>query len=67
MIVFDDMIDDMLSDKNFSLLVTEMIIRDRELNISVVFIAQSCFAEPKNNGLNCRHYFIIKIPNKREL
>ena len=37
------------------------------LNISLVFITQTYFAVPKYIRLNCTHYFIMKIPNKREL
>ena len=37
------------------------------LNISLVFITQAYFAVPKYIRLNCTHYFIMKIPNKREL
>ena len=48
-------------------IVTELFIRGRKLNISLVFITQSYFAVPKNNKLNSTHYFIMKIPNKREL
>ena len=37
------------------------------LNISLVFITQTYFAVPKYIRLNCTHYFIMKIPNKRKL
>ena len=65
MIIFDDMTSDMLIKKKP--IVTELFIRGRKINISLVFITQSYFAVPKNNMLNLRHYFIMKIPNKREL
>ena len=65
--MFDDRIADMLSNKKLNLIVTELFIRDRKLNISFVFITQPYFAVPKNIILNCTHYFIMKIPNKREL
>ena len=42
-IVFDDMIADMLSNKKLKLIVTALFIRDRKLNISLVFITQSYF------------------------
>ena len=67
MIVFDDMIADMLSNKKLNPIVTELFIRGRKLNISLVFITQSYFAVPKNIRLNSTHYFIMKIPNKQEL
>ena len=53
--------------KKLNPVVTELIIRDRKLNISLVFITQSYFAVPKNVRLNSTHYFIMKMPNKREL
>ena len=44
-----------------------IITEGRKLNIYLFFIIQSYFAVPKNVRLNCTHYLIIKIPNKREL
>ena len=41
LVVFDDMIVDMLSDKTLNLIVTELFISGRKLNISLVFITQS--------------------------
>ena len=67
LIVFDDMIADMLSDKNLNPIVTEMFIRRRKLNIYFAFITQSCFPVPKNITLNSVHYFVMKILNKWEL
>ena len=66
-IVFDDMIADVINNKKLNSIVTELFIRDRELNISFVFISQSYFKVPKDFILNCTHLFIMKIPNKREL
>ena len=57
----------MLSSKTRNPIVTELFIRGRKLNISLVFIVQSYFAIPKNIRLSSTHYFIIKIPNKQEL
>ena len=48
-------------------MVTELFIRGRRLNISIVFIIQSYFKVPKDVRLNSKHIFIMKIPNKREL
>ena len=47
LIVFDDIIVDMLSNKKLNPIVTELFIRVRKLNISLVFITQSYFAMPK--------------------
>ena len=66
-IVFDDVIADMLRNKRLNPIVTEVFIRGRKLNVSLVFIKQSYFAVPKNITLNSTNYFIMKIPNKREL
>ena len=52
LIVFDDMIADMLSNKKLNPVVTELLIRGRKLNISLAFITQSYFAVPKIIRLN---------------
>ena len=44
-----------------------MFIRGRKLNISLVFITQLYFKVPKVGRLNSTHFFIMKIPDKREL
>ena len=67
LIVFDDMVADMLSNKKLNPVITELFIRGRKLNVSLVFITQSYFAVPRNTSLNSTQYFIMKIPNKREL
>ena len=61
------MIDDMINNKKFNPIVTELFIRGRKVNISIVFITQSYFKVPKDVRLNSTHFFIVKIPNKREL
>ena len=63
--MFDDMIADMESNKKLSPIVTELFLRGRKLNISVIFISQSYFKVPKTIRSNTTHYFIMKIPNKR--
>ena len=67
LIVFHDMITDMLSNKKINPIVTELFIRGRKLNISLAIIPQSYFNFPKNIRLNSKHYFVMKIPDKREL
>ena len=57
LIVFDDVIADMINNKKLNSIVTKLFIRGRKVNISVVFITR----------LNSTHFFIIKIPNEREL
>ena len=67
LIVFDDMIAHMINNNKLNPIVTELFIRGRKLNISIVFITQSYFKVPKDVGLNSTHFCIMKIPNKREL
>ena len=67
LIVFDDMIADFIRNKKLNSIVTELFIKGRKLNISLVFITQSYFKVPKDVRLNTSHFFIAKIPNKREL
>ena len=61
LIVFDDMIADVLSNKKLYPIVTESFIRGRKLSNSLDFITQSYFAFPKNIRLNSMHYFIKKF------
>ena len=67
LIAFDDMIANMINNKKLNSLVTKLFIRGRKLNISLVFITQSCFKVPKDVRLNTTHFFVAKMPNKREL
>ena len=67
LIVFDDMIADMIHNKKSNSIVTELFIRGRKINISLVFITQSYFKVSKDVRLKTSHFFIAKIPNKREL
>ena len=66
LIVFDDMITDIMTNKQFQAIIKELFIRCRKLNISLVFITQSYFSVPKDVRLNSTH-LIMKINNKREL
>ena len=65
--VSDDVIADILSNKKFNLIVTELFIRGIKLNISFVFTMQSCFSVPRNSRLNSTHYFIMKIWSKWDI
>ena len=67
LIVFDDMIADVESNKKLSPIVTEFFLRGTKLNILFVFISQSYFKVPKTIRLNATYYFFMKISNKREL
>ena len=61
------MITDILSNKNLNPVETELFIRVRKLNISLVFLLKSYFTVPKNIRLNYIRHSIMKIPNKEEL
>ena len=61
------MIADMINNETLNPLVIELFIRGRNINISIVFETQSYFKVPKDVRLNSSHFFIMKIPNKREL
>ena len=63
LIAFDDMIAVMIN-KKLNPVVTELFIRGRKLNISLVFITQSYFKVPKEVRVNFTHFFIMKILNK---
>ena len=67
LIVFDDMIADIMTNNRFQAIIKELFIRYRKLNISLVFITQSCFKTPKDPRLNSAHYLIMKIRSRREL
>ena len=60
LIVFDDMIADMIHNKKLDSIVTKLFIRGRKLNISLVFITQSSFKAPKNVRLNTAHFLSQK-------
>ena len=67
LIVFDDMIANIINNKKVNSIATKLFIRGRKLNISLVFITESYFKVSKDFILNTTHFFIAKIPGKREL
>ena len=67
LIIFDDMIVDVMTSKKFQSLIKELFIRCRKLNIFLAFITQSYFSVLKDIRLNSTHYLIKKINNKLEL
>ena len=67
LIVFDDMIADIMTNKKFQAIFKELFIRCRKLNTSLVFITQSYFSVPKDVRLSSTHYWIMKINNRKEL
>ena len=59
------MIADLEASEKLSPIVTELFLRGRKLNISLVFISLSYFKVPNTLRLNAIHYFIMTITNKR--
>ena len=64
LIVFDDMIADMIHNKKLNSIVTELFIRGTKLNISLVFITQSYFKVPKDVRLN-KYYSLFYRKNSK--
>ena len=67
LIVFDDLIADIMTNKTFQAMVKEPFIRCRKLSISLPFNTQSYFKVPKDVRLNSTHYLIMKIHGRKEL
>ena len=66
-IVFDDMIANIMTNRIFQVIIKELFIRCRKLNMSLAFITQSFFSVAKDVRLNSTHYLIMKMNNRREL
>ena len=67
LIVFDNMISHVMSDRRAQQILKDSFIRCRKLNISLCFLTQSYFSVPKDVRLNCTHYILFKLNKKREL
>ena len=67
LVIFDDMISHVMSDKKAQQILKDLSIRCRKLNISICFLTQAYFSVPKYVRLNCTHYILFKLNNKREL
>ena len=67
LIVFDDIIADIVTNKKFPAVIKELFIRCRKLNISLIFITQSYFSVPKDVRLNSTYCLIIKVNNRKKL
>ena len=67
LIIFDDMITDIMDNRRFQAIFKELFIRCRRLNISLVFIIQSYFFVPTYVRLNLTHCLTMKINNRIEL
>ena len=64
LIVPDDKIADIMTNKKFQIIIKELFIRSRKVNVSLVFITQAYFSVPKHVRLKSTHYFIMKTNNK---
>ena len=67
LIVFDDMIADIMTNRRFQAIIKELFVRCKKLNISLVFISQSYFSVPKDVRLNSTRYLIMKINKRKKL
>ena len=67
LIIFDDMISHVMSDRRAQQIFKGLFIRCRKLSISLCFLTQSYFSVPKDVRLNFTHYILFKLNNKREL
>ena len=56
----------MFNNKKLNSIVTELFIRGRKLNISIVFNTNSYFKVPKDVRSNSTHFFLMKISNKED-
>ena len=66
LIVFDDMIADIMTSKKFPAIIKELFIKCRKFNISLVFIPLSYFSVPKEARSNSTHYLIMKIHTQKK-
>ena len=67
LIIFDDMISHVMSDKKAQQILKDLFIKCRKLNISLCFLTQAYFSVPKDLRLNCTHYILFELNNRREL
>ena len=67
LIVFDDMISHVMSDKKAQQVLKELFIRGRKLNVTLCFLTHSYFNVSKDVRLNCMQYIIFKLNSKTEL
>ena len=67
LIVFDARIAEIVTNKTFQAIITELFIKYRKLNILLLFVTQSYFSVWKVVRLNSTHYLIMKINNRRKL
>ena len=65
LIVFHDMIADIKRNKKFQVIIKELFIRCRIVNISLAFITQSYISVPKDVRLNSTHYLNMKINSRK--
>ena len=63
LIIFDDIISHVMSDKKAQQILKDLFIRCRKLNISLCFLTQSYFSVPEDVRLNCTYYILFKLNN----
>ena len=64
LIVFGNVIADMTDNKKVNSVVTEVFLRGRILDVSIVFITQLYFKVPKEVSLNTKHFSLWKFQIK---
>ena len=67
LIVFDDMIADIMTNKKIQVIIKKIFIRCRKLNISLECITKSYFSVQKKCQIKLVHYLIMKINSNRKL
>ena len=67
LIVFDDMIVDIMGNKKSQAVIKELLIRCEKLNILLIFITQSYFSVPKDARLNTTHCFFMKKTKQKRI
>ena len=65
LIVFDDMIADMISKKKLSSIAAELFVRERKLNTFLTSIIHSYLQLPNNVRLNCTHFLLRKFQTNK--
>ena len=67
LIIFDDITSRVISNRSAHQILKYLFIRCKQLNISLCFLTQSYFSVPKDVRLNCIHYILFKLNNRKEL
>ena len=61
------MISHVMSHRKAQQVLKELFTRCRKINVSLIFITQCYYSVPNTVILNCTHYILFKLNNKRQL